>query len=318
MPTAGRSTIKSLLAFLCLSAATAQTVIPPAHLNPPGSNGLGAATGINSLGVVTGYYGTNGTLYLYTWQNGTFLVAGQLIPGGVTTGPINTAGQVLIPDGIAQVWQNGIFTPLQKPNSASLAEYATSISDQGVAGCFLYAYPAYLATSVVWKDYRFSKVRVGPAISDCAFGINNLGETAGFKQNGTIFRGYVTSNGTVTEIRIGEGGTQANAINDAGQVVGFYYAQGSNVPMAFLWQNGTWQQLTVPGVSSNTATGIDSTGRVLIVDQNYKGYVWSKGNYYTLDQSYRANAISAVGDVGIVAGQCDATTTPGPCLWYVP
>jgi probable HAF family extracellular repeat protein len=56
--------------------------------------------------------------------------------------------------------------------------------------------------------------------------------------------------------------TQANAVNSAGEIVG-YYNDTSGVSHGFLLSGGTYASIDVPGAASTTSSGINDTGDIV-------------------------------------------------------
>jgi probable HAF family extracellular repeat protein len=108
------------------------------------------------------------------------------------------------------------------------------------------------------------------------WGINNEGQVVG--TYGAINRatGAVSTEGFIYNINTGTyttlndplatGGTFAQGINDAGQVVGYFNSASGD--QAFLYSNGTYTLLSPSPTSSNIATGINNAGEIVGFDPN--------------------------------------------------
>ena len=81
--------------------------------------------------------------------------------------------------------------------------------------------------------------------------------------------------------------TYATSINDSGQVAGSYVQEmRSRNHHGFVYSNGTFTTLDVPGATAISATSINASGQVT---GNYcdgsgnHGFVYSNGTFTTLD-----------------------------------
>jgi probable HAF family extracellular repeat protein len=117
--------------------------------------------------------------------------------------------------------------------------------------------------------------------------------------------------GTLPGITFGE----ADAINDAGMVVGYSFTSTPNVRHAVLWQNGTITDLgTLPGDTSSEAGFVSSSGQVLGSSYAPNGpthsFLWQNGVMTNLDTLLGQNAYPGyINDSGQMAG--DLKTASG-------
>lgn len=140
-----------------------------------------------------------------------------------------------------------------------------------------------------------------PGLLGIAYGLNNVGQSVGMDMNGNA----VLWNGTRPTLLPALGGPQseARAINDSGQAVGWSYQPDFNFH-ATLWQNGTVTNLDpVPGQNS-WATAINASGQIAGQIESSRGIraaIWEDGVARLLDSpggggSY-ANGINDAGQV---------------------
>ena len=100
---------------------------------------------------------------------------------------------------------------------------------------------------------------------------------------GQEIQGFLYSNGNYTLLPFG---TQANGINDAGQIVGANYLPTNNPTGAsgFIYQNGAFTNiLNYPSAAGTDATGISASGQVVgTYGDNQgvlQGFTYSSGTY---------------------------------------
>jgi len=112
---------------------------------------------------------------------------------------------------------------------------------------------------------------------------------------------------TVTEIVVPISGVTnfaANAINDRGQVVGFYSADG--LQHCFLWEPGSFQTISVPATTGTTCYGINNRGQIVGAYSDSGGtlhtFLWGAGTLIELNVPGVPLAIGGINDRGQVVG----------------
>jgi probable HAF family extracellular repeat protein len=109
---------------------------------------------------------------------------------------------------------------------------------------------------------------------------------------------------------VGSISTEANAINDAGQVVGDF-VDGNSQFHGFLYSNGKYTILNVPGATLTEATGINNAGQIVgdYSDGNgLHGFLYSGGVYTTLDDTdpdlnpQAGTNVTGINDAGQIVG----------------
>jgi probable HAF family extracellular repeat protein len=116
---------------------------------------------------------------------------------------------------------------------------------------------------------------------------------------------------TVTDIGSFGGASYARAVNDAGQIAGYYYPTGSNLSRALLYSDGTL--IDLDSASYSCASGINNLGQVVgmarVGGSVDDVVVWQDGTMNDLgadgDNPSHAKAIN---DSGQVAGTSDGST----------
>ena len=188
---------------------------------------------------------------------------------------INDAGQVVgsyIVNGTAHgfLYSGGTYTALPDDPSANTSTFANGINNAGqIAGQYgidgNYLPVGYLNSGGTFTDI-IDPLSSGPP-QIVAIGINNETQVVGYYTVGADQFGFLYSGGTyVTLDDPAAGGivTQANGINDLGQIVGTYYTTHTGNPNAFLYSNGTYTTINDPlGVNGTSALGINNEGQVV-------------------------------------------------------
>ncbi|HEX3503105.1 MAG TPA: FecR domain-containing protein [Xanthobacteraceae bacterium] len=148
--------------------------------------------------------------------------------------------------------------------------------------------------------------------------INNAGQVLGFEHSDAFI--YNSSNGTFTEINDpftinpneledGPNPSGVYAINDAGQVTG-YYLDSFQIKHGFLYSNGTYTNIDDPsaGFEGTFPTVINNNGEIagFYYDNNnlIHGFTYVGGTYTTLDDpsAVYGTFVRAINDSGVIAG----------------
>ena len=152
-----------------------------------------------------------------------------------------------------------------------------------------------------------------------AFGINNLGQVVGGYCPGSTTcsggispsnHGFLLSRGVLTTLDYpGAIGTQANAINDAGTIVGFYEVHSTQLH-GYMYVNGVFSQLGFPGANWTYPAGIDNAGTVAgsFQDANFivHGFTYSGGVYTQVDvPNSFSTALGGINNNGQIAAEAD-------------
>jgi hypothetical protein len=198
-------------------------------LNVPGASSC-QGSGINDLGQIVGFFFSNGI------NPHGFLRDSK---GGFTT--------IDVPGAIGGTQAFGI-------NSSG--EITGQFFDIGGVHGFL-------------RDTKGAFSVINIATSTSVSGINDSGEFVGTIQGSSGIQGYLRDkNGTVTPFS-DPGGflTQANAINNSGEIVGFFrfaIIPGINVDQGFLRDTkGTFTTVSFPGAFHTQALGINASGKIV-------------------------------------------------------
>jgi uncharacterized membrane protein len=125
---------------------------------------------------------------------------------------------------------------------------------------------------------------------------------------------------TVTEIVIPIPGVTflaANAINDRDQVVGFYFADGTQ--HCFLWEEDSFQTIDVPATRATSCYGINNRGQIVGSYLDSGGmihdFLWDKGAVSEINVPGTPVPIGGVNDRGQVVGTYAAGGAQHCFLW---
>lgn len=153
--------------------------------------------------------------------------------------------------------------------------------------------------------------------------INNKGQAVGFGSNAFIWQ-----NGVVRNLgSLGGGSTSPNALNEAGQVVGYSYTSAGDAH-AFLWTNGVMRDLGtlgapfVSGQVLSNATGINAAGQVVgwgptsdDMIGSQRAFLWENGRMTRLTSLGQVYSLATgIDNLGRVVGQFGSPTTK-PFRW---
>ncbi|MEJ2548707.1 MAG: hypothetical protein P8125_12995 [Gemmatimonadota bacterium] len=226
------------------------------------TTGLGAwgggssqATDINEHGQVVGSAMTVGSsFHAVLWDNGVFTELPTLGGQFSEALAINNAGVAV---GFSTdisgtyrgvIWQRGDVMPI-----AGL-EIATDINGSGhVVGQTPSGRPA------LWKNGSLVQLTNAPGQ---AFGINDAGQIVGaYVAPSGEQHAFLWTAGTLTDLGVANETSEARAINNRGQVVGWVDAGGVTQPV--LWDADTRIELPNPGGSYGMAVDISNSGTIL-------------------------------------------------------
>lgn len=278
----------------------------------PGAN-YTYAQAVNDRGEVVGNSGVSGSWsHAYVWRNGTITALPDLGNSGQASAINDTgtvSGTVYDKSGyvvIAAEWKNGKLITL--PGLGGSFSNATHINDAGlVAGVSSDATGATHA--VVWEHGKVVDLGLGSvvAVNDSGKVLVNVIPTSGQQY------AFIWDNGKETVL---PAGTQADGLNNQGQVVGYTQLAGASSADGFLWQNG---KLTDLGLEQPTA--INNRGQIVeyLYDNGLFDYQVRNSDGSTiklLPTTGTSATATLITDKGLVAGNTEDTVAA--TVWQLP
>jgi len=231
----------------------------------PQSLGAGQATGINSLGQVSGTVSSNGATHGVVWSGGSVVDFGA----NTSAAAINDAGQVAGSTNHAFLYQNGAETDLGTlaGGSWTLAEGLSGNGD--VAG---YGNTAAGIRGFVWMPGEGLEdlgtlgggSSYGMAVDDSGQAVGSAAVTAGYLHAAEWLNGAATDLGT-----LGGNNSYAYGINDSGLIVGYSWTGGNAATHGFVVLDGVMIDLNSllspadSGWAITAAYGINDQGQIV-------------------------------------------------------
>ena len=224
-----------------------------------------ACTGLNDAGEITGWYEDNAlTFHGFTDIGGQFLTNDFIYTAGVSS--------------------SGAYAGYYYAPGPANCNGETGTSCYG-----------YLATP---QGDTLSTVQAPNAINTSIYAVNNSNVMVGFYTDAAFtLHGLMLSGNTVTNIddpNAQPQTTQCTGINSSGEIVGSYTLP-SNLERGFLYFNGSYTDIAVPGAIHTYAYGINDSG--VITGTYYDagnvehGFVFRNAAYTTVDVPGGTNAI---------------------------
>ncbi len=316
------------LTLLCTPALRAQTYTLQDLGRPPAADphGYSSANAINDQGVICGSTGPNdGTANLsgFTWQNGTFTALPTINTDpdyDFRIGPasINSSGQCvgtgsdLINGSVPFLYKNGTVTDIASYFSSGWIGGVYAINNAGILAGQDGTGQACTVTNGVETALPFLPVKG----LDSAAALNNQTppQVAGNSFSNNNNHAVLWKNGLAISLgTLGGPGSQATAINDNGQVVGFADttpdANGVSQSHAFLW---------TPGGTDGVAGNPQMKDLGLFIDGTYSqahginnaGQIVGTADYQSHDYAFLWDAVNGMRGLNNLAPTATYSFTP--------
>jgi probable HAF family extracellular repeat protein len=218
------------------------------------------------------------------------------------------------------LYSSGSYTTIDVPLSDS---FTGGINDQGqIVGYYRDGHSNFHGFLYSGGSYTTIDNPNNPQDS-VAVGINNKGQIVGdyIEPNpSAIGHGYLYSNGTFTTLDVpGSSANQATAINDKGDIVGFYNDSITGVEHGYFYSHGTYTILDDPEGTFTKPQGINNKDQIVgdYIDSSghMNGFIYDHGTFTTitdpLGQGVETTVVNGINEQGQIVGWYNDGTNNG-------
>jgi probable HAF family extracellular repeat protein len=212
------------------------------------------------------------------------------------------------------------------PNAVMYPFYAAGtikrvLTDSETDG-LVFLYPTQHSASA-WAanpKFDFSSIDFPGANLTYARGINDNGDIVGaYSTDGTTLHALLVKGGQYIPLApsavLGTNYSEARGINAGGEIIGYFF-DDAGINHGFVLSNkGVLRQLDVPGAGDTTAFGINNSGTVVGVFDDYDsqgnfiathGFIWDGTNFSVVDYPGAGDTyLTGINDRGDVVGEWD-------------
>ncbi len=229
----------------------------------------------------------------FLFSNGTVTDLGALLGSGNTrAAAINSSGQVAgtYNNGSAFLYSAGMVTRLGTIQGG-LSSQSRAINASGEIVGFAVTGTANDAFLYANGNMQDLGTLIGGGIAEPE-GINSSGQIVGWATTPLAYsNAFLYSNGTITDLQsfFGPGVTdsQANAINDSGQIVGDFEPNANAYTHAFSIKDGMMTDLGTFGGANSQASGVNNNGVIVgtadASDNSRHAFVYINSTMYDLN-----------------------------------
>jgi probable HAF family extracellular repeat protein len=242
-------------------------------------NKFGQVTGGADLATISVGRFHQHVVHAFRWSKGVMTDLGgehfleESPPGSCTCSSgkaINDAGDVagwaltFSGDGVATEWQG---TTISNLGPGGIAPHALGINNAGDVVGETFGVCTGVGESWLNRNGAITYIGFGAYNEGRADGVNNRGQVVGtacLEVEGRPNHAYVWKSGTITDLgTLGGTNSEATAISDTGQIVGFSLVSGDAAEHAFRRVGGSLEDLGTLGGTNSRALAVNGAGRVV-------------------------------------------------------
>ncbi|MFO7524436.1 MAG: T9SS type A sorting domain-containing protein [Ignavibacteriaceae bacterium] len=265
------------------------------------------ASDLNDSMQVVGYsQKPNSDIRGFIWQNGTMTELSTLGGNYSAAQSINNTGKITGTSNNsdnynqAVVWDNGNISTLGTLGGVWSQGYGnndpgSSVGYSPLSSDTLYAF--------IWQNGNITSLgALDDDMYSIAFAVNNNNQAVGYSQGNSGIRAFISQNNGLIDLgSLGGGEAIAYDINNAGQIVGTSATSkifdGIELPAefieagflgnAFIWENGSMNNLGTLGGNGSRALGINDSGVVvggtLNASEQFRAFIWENDEMLDLN-----------------------------------
>jgi hypothetical protein len=214
------------------------------------------------------------------------------------------------------LYSHGVFTHFRFPGSAVTRPHDINNHSVIVGAFSLVVDGDGPSHPFMVRNGVFTEIKLPgfPNADATAAGINDLGDITGVITANGIIQGYLLHKGKLTLISFpgAGGGTFPSSINNAGVIVGgFRDGPGpSDQAHGFMWRNGVFTTINVPGARDTFAIKINDKGVIVGFDHDSegadRGFAFSNGQFFNLVPDPVGTTVFALNNFNNVLGQIES------------
>jgi probable HAF family extracellular repeat protein len=279
-------------------------------LGAPGEETRTQAAAISDSGQVVGWSNTRtGDGHAFLWQNG------RIRDLGVLHGTRESEA-VAINDRDEIVGTSFTEVPVKTPAPPPTPRRGSARTPSTGSA-------ALVSRAFLWRNGTMTDLGTLGGKSAAAVAINARGQIVGWAETKAGVRhAFLWQNGRMLDLGTipGTKGSTAVAINSRGQITGYSFSKLpdehaasvdqtlSQLPRAFIWQNGEMTAIDAPGAQFSVAVAINDRGQIignaLAQNRSSRGFVWQNGHttYLAVPPGVTVSSARAINPQGDIVG----------------